>query len=461
MKKRITAFLMVALLLLSIMPLNGVWAEEVVEEKVEDTYSIDVEVQDTSGDILGETEVFYTIEIGELRQEGKVTTDKEGKATIDVPAEKWKNAIESGAEVEISYHVNAEKYSSKSVETTCVITDTPCLLEVKKMIDVTLQINTEEKHGTVKVNVGDEEIVDDGKLTVEEGVEVTVTISPDEGYMISQAVIDEENQEIEDKTVEQTITFTASSNDTKVEVFFIKYHTVTLRGNENGTLSIDGKTSSLGGEIISFVEENGSAVVQAEPEEHYRIESVSINGEDVDFSEDIVEEIYTKEFTDITEDYLVEILFVPVTYQLTVEIEGTGTVYCNENEVKNGDKVSVTYGETATFDLYTEGVNYLSGIYVNDEAVNKVADSVLKEDGSGSSYETNTIIEDRTLKFVFESTEESEEVPTYTGVEGIYNVSYENGTYCREFMEYGIKKIVVQGLSSKVCKFFFTPLSAA
>ncbi len=126
-----------------------------------------------------------------------------------------------------------------------------------------------------------------GETEAQYGSDVTFTILPDEGYLISQLLVDGEEVEISD-----SYTFTNIDDHHTIEVIFVKkQYTVTIRSNELGAVvANDGRSrtsraidpKSLDLDIDRVVEQGDTLRVNINPDEGYHVIEVYINGVQAD-----------------------------------------------------------------------------------------------------------------------------------------------------------------------------------
>lgn len=159
-----------------------------------------------------------------------------------------------------------------------------------------------------------------------EGETVTLTVEPEEGYMLASLTAEDEAGNAIEIT-EQSFTMPASVVTVKASFVLIP-HTITVEAAEHGTLTAD-KTQAVDGETVNLT---------AEPEEGYALKDVIINGENdlvVEPAEDL------KSFVMPACAVTVKPVFGKL-YPITVEPSEHGTVSADREEAVEGETVTLT-----------------------------------------------------------------------------------------------------------------------
>ncbi len=128
-----------------------------------------------------------------------------------------------------------------------------------------------------------------GKITVTEGGEQTFSITPDNGYIISDVIVDDVSV---GKVNEYA--FTDIQANHTIEAFFIQQFTITANTGDNGSIEPEGEITVLQGENQTFTITSDIC---------YQIETITLNGEEVE-----TKTPYT--IDSIQQDYSIEVSFI-------------------------------------------------------------------------------------------------------------------------------------------------------
>lgn len=182
--------------------------------------------------------------------------------------------------------------------------------------------------GTVSLN-GDTT----GTLIVKNGTTVNVVIEAADSYQISKVTINGQETVVDDKSFTGTIENITA--DTTVSVIFVKLYTVTVSGNDRGTVSTD--PEGQGGSVT--VVDGSKVTVTATPESGYRVSGVKINGVDQTVT-GANNSGYTVELTADTE-YSVEVTFAPNIYKVEKSEAENGDFEIKNPSVEHGGSTDV------------------------------------------------------------------------------------------------------------------------
>ena len=177
-------------------------------------------------------------------------------------------------------------------------------------IDVALSEKLSEdnlgKMYNVTIKGGENGTVDpEGTFNALEGTEFEVTATPEQHY-VAKATINGEEVEINDNK----FTFTVEK-DTTVEVVFEQVEfTVTATANEGGTIDPAGVTS---------YKELSEATYTITPDEHYFVDSITLNGE-------AIEAVDGKVTFVVDEDKTLDVVFKLADYTVTATASEGGTI---------------------------------------------------------------------------------------------------------------------------------------
>lgn len=193
---------------------------------------------------------------------------------------------------------------------------------------------------------------------VAEGDDITVTVTPDEGYVIDSILVDNEPVEFtvnEDGTA--TYTFENVTSDMMIEATFAKMVF-------NITASVNGEGGKI--EVVESVEYGDSVVITVTPNEGYEVNSVEVNGESVTFTADnngVVK--YTVE--NVTGDITVAATFIEKEDEESSFVENVKSDSISIKNV-NGD-VLINVAEESAVALYDLCGNVIFSGYVSESKV--------------------------------------------------------------------------------------------
>ncbi len=185
-----------------------------------------------------------------------------------------------------------------------------------------------------------------GTLVVENGTTVNVVVEADAGYQISKITINGNEIVVDAKNYTAAIENIAA--DATVSVTFVKLYTVTVTGNDKGSVSTI--PEGQGGSVT--VVDGSKVTVTATPEIGYRVTGVKINGVDQTVS-GTNNSGYTVELTADTE-YFVEVTFTSNIYEVGKEAADHGDFEIKNPSVEHGGStvVVVTPGAGYTVDTF-------------------------------------------------------------------------------------------------------------
>ncbi len=241
---------------------------------------------------------------------------------------------------------------------------------------ITPGTDLEKKTYSVTIEQSENGTVTADKTEVEEGGSVTFTITPTQGYVIKDVLVN-------GTSVGKVNTYTISNvlRDVSVKAVFEKEtekdpkdkYSVTIEETENGTVTAD-KTE---------VEEGGNVTFTITPAAGYIIKDVLVNGTSVG-------KVNTYTLENVSEDVIVKAVFEKeaeenpgATYKVTIEASENGTVTADKTEIEEGGSVTFTI---------TPAQGYvIKDVLVNGASVGKV-----------NSYKLDNVSGDVTVKAVFE-----------------------------------------------------------
>lgn len=172
--------------------------------------------------------------------------------------------------------------------------------------EITINYN---KNGTVKDN-SDNPVSNGGKIILKQGDEAGFTAVAETNYHIAKVEID---KNVNDKFNNSTTKYSETFNDNKAHsvtiTFAINTFNVTVNSGENGTATASPAT----------VDYNGSTDITITPDKGYDIETVKVNGLDVDNLTE-TENGYKYTISNITSDVTVEVKFDKINSSIPADI---------------------------------------------------------------------------------------------------------------------------------------------
>lgn len=221
-------------------------------------------------------------------------------------------------------------------------------------------------------------------FTVDEGTNVTISISPDNGFQIKNIIVNNSN-------VSAGSSYSTTINaDTKIEVEFEaippKTFVLTITASGNGSASYSGETIR-GGSKSFTLNEGTSATVTFSPDDGCRIKIVKVNGTTVSAGSS-----YT---VTVNSNTKVEVEFeaVPVTTcTLTITASGNGSASYGNETIRGGSKsFTVNEGTSAKVSFSPDSGYRIKSVKVDGSNVD-----------AGSSY-TVTVNSNTTVVVEFEA----------------------------------------------------------
>ena len=271
-----------------------------------------------------------------------------------------------------TYNVTININSVDSDETFCSVTEK---VEVEHKVTVS---SNKMDHGSIKINGQAKESV-----VVDAGQDVTVEVTPDNGYQIESVKIDGAEEILTDKNSFKA-TLKAVAANKSIEVTFVEIFTVTVTYDGKGNVEMTPEGES--GKVV--VEVGKNVDVSAVPETGYRVSEVVINNrpQKVTGANDSK---YEKTLSATkNQEYIVHITFAKNVYEIEANKSENGKVIPEKNTAEYGSavKVYVLAEENYTVDA----------ILVNNSAVTEFA-----EDEGGIFFIINDIKEAKTINSTF------------------------------------------------------------
>ncbi|WP_051688396.1 InlB B-repeat-containing protein [Butyrivibrio sp. AE2032] len=164
----------------------------------------------------------------------------------------------------------------------------------------------------------------------DEGEEVTVTATPNEGYELNAITVN--GQAITGNT------FAMPKGAAVVRVVFLKIqYTIELADVENGTVTFSADTAGIGDEVT----------ITAVPDDWYKLDYIKVNGE----------EITGNKFNMPNGNVTVEVSFVPAEHKITLAESANGIFEVNTLYANTGDLITVTCTQDKYYELDCIKVN--------------------------------------------------------------------------------------------------------
>ena len=259
-------------------------------------------------------------------------------------------------------------------------------------------------------------------FTVNEGTNVSITFTPDNGYRIKS--VKENNTIVTSYVSNNTYKINSISRNTTVEVEFEAIpqttYTLTIAVSGGGSVYYEGETINNSTNYYT-VNDGTYATIYFTPDDGYRLKSVKENYYDV--TSQIGSNSYT---TYISGNTSIEVEFEEIsvsTYSLSVKASGSGSVSYNGSTVRNRTtSFTVEEGTNATITFTPDNGYRLKSVVVNNY---NVTSSV-----SNNSYTISYINRDTNVEVEFEAIPATTYTLSVKAV-GSGSASY-NGTIVRD-----------------------------
>jgi len=226
---------------------------------------------------------------------------------------------------------------------------------------------------TVHVEAGANGIVTpNGDVVVEEGESLTISVIPEEGYIIHEFIVDGTDASEELIANGYNYTFENITDDHAVRVSFVEnvYYSIAVSFGEHGTITPNGDVS---------VENGTDQTFYIVPDAGYHIESVTVDGEYV--ASAVSEGEYT--FVNVTEDHTIHAEFAINTYTIVAYAQG-GTITPNGTiTVNHGDELTLEFEPDEEYEL-----------------LNLMVDNMVQE-VDGNTYTFDSITADHAVVAIF------------------------------------------------------------
>ena len=200
-------------------------------------------------------------------------------------------------------------------------------------------------------------------FTVNEGTSATITISPNSGYRLSRLTVNGTNVTSSVSNNQYTIS-NITTNTTVVATFEqipATTYSLSIQSGAGGSVSYNGTTVT--NTTRSFtVAEGTSATITISPNSGYRLSKLTVNGTNV--TSNVKDNQYT--ISSISGNTTVVATFEQITYTLSVQATGNGTVTYNSTATKNTTRsFTVNHGSSATLTISADNSYRLASLKVN------------------------------------------------------------------------------------------------
>nr|WP_263324557.1 hypothetical protein [Neobacillus sp. Marseille-Q6967] len=243
-------------------------------------------------------------------------------------------------------------------------------------------------------------------VSVEEGTDVEVKITPDPGYEIKNVTIGGEAKAVPDPAsfIEMIKGIAA---DTGIEVEFAQItHTISFMPYQNGTIKgQDGQPVSFGGGNSTVLPGKDSSF-SVIPQQGYHLDSIKIDGQAIDLAADpngsLTDGVYTYTFTNVSENHTVEVLFAINTYTVTFHYnKDEGTVKDGKEETINSDggTITVEHGSEPTIKVTPFTGYHIAAIAIDDKPLELPAD--VTESSKDHAFTLAKVTKDQKVEVTF------------------------------------------------------------
>ncbi len=227
--------------------------------------------------------------------------------------------------------------------------------------------------------IGNGTITNEGvtEVTYDSAATYPYTITPDEGYMISEVLINNKPIELPDSVRETEFTYTFENvlGDSTISVLFASSkYTITATANANGTLSPNGTAT---------VDYGTSKTYTAKANVGYYIEKVTIDTTETEYTQDDNMTTYEYTFENIVANHTIDVMFAQASYVVTAEKPENGTI------TPEGDS-TYKYGESPVYTITPDEGFAIEDVTVDGSSV-----------GAVESYTFSNIKENHTIAATF------------------------------------------------------------
>ena len=358
------------------------------------------------------------------------TIDEGSSATITItPNTGYKLDTLTVNDTDVTSSVSNNKYtiSSISANTTVVATFT--------QITYTLSIKASGS-GSVTYN-GTSTKNTTRTFTVSHGSSTTLTITPDSGYRLASLTMN--GTDVTSGVTSSKYTISSVTSNTSVVATFeqipVTTYSLSIQAGSGGSVSYDGTTITNATKSFT-VSEGSSVTLSITPNTGYYLSKLTVGGTDV--TSGVKDNSYT--ISNISANTNVVATFSVITYTLSIQATGNGTVTYGSNTISNTTRYySVNYGSSATLTFTPNDGYYLSQL--------KVGGTDVTSQVSNNSYTLNSITQDTSVVATFA------EIPITTCTLSIQSVGNGSVSYEGTSISGTTKNFTVQAGSSATLTF--------
>ena len=321
------------------------------------------------------------------RNQTRSFTVNEGtNATLDItPDNGYRIASVMVNDLDMTASVNNNRYTISNIQANTTISVT---FEAIPPTTYTLSI-TASGNGSVTYD-GTMTRNQTRLFTVNEGTNVTLDITPDNGYRIASVMVNDLDVTASVNNNQYTISNIQSNITVSVtfEAIPPTTYTLSISASGNGSVTYDGTMTR--NQTRSFtVNEGTNATLAITPDNGYRIASVKVN--DVDVTDNVSNNQYT--VSNIQTNTTVVVGFEaipPTTYTLSISASGNGSVTYDGTMTRNQTRsFTVNEGTNATLAITPDTGYRIASVMVNDVDVTA---SVSNNQYTVSNIQANTTV---------------------------------------------------------------------
>ncbi|MBI4651762.1 hypothetical protein HY745_10860 [Candidatus Desantisbacteria bacterium] len=258
------------------------------------------------------------------------------------------------------YHVHDVKVDSQSIGAVTSYTFTD--VSVSHTIHAVFAMNP----NTITASAGPNGSINpSGNVSVNEGSDQTFTISPDDGYSISDVKVD--SQSI---GAVISYTFTNVTSNHTIEAFFnITPNTITAAAGSNGSISPSGNVIVNRGENKTF---------SILPDNNYHVKDVKVDSISIGA-------VTSYTFTDVISTHTIDVTFAINTYNIAVTAGPNGSVFPSVN-------INPSYGADQSFLILPDDGYHVDNVKIDSVSI-----------GSVTSYKFTNITTNHTIDVLFKA----------------------------------------------------------
>ena len=221
-------------------------------------------------------------------------------------------------------------------------------------------------------------------FSVESGSSATISITPNSGYKLSKLTVNGTDRTSQVSNNQYTISNITANTNVVVTFETINY-TLSIQSESGGSVSYNGTTITNTTRTFT-VTEGTSATITITPNTGYMLSKLMVNG--INVASSVSNNQYT--IRNISANTVVVVSFTQITYTLSLQASGSGTVVYNSTSIKNTTRsFTVNHGTSATLTITPDSGYRLASLTVNGT---NVTSSVKNNRYTLSSITTNTSV---------------------------------------------------------------------